>query len=73
MRTGVSRMLVILGASGSGKSSFLRAGLWPRLKRDDRAWLPLPIIRPERAVISGTYGSARALEQVVREPRFGRD
>ena len=26
-RTGVERMLVILGASGSGKSSFLRAGL----------------------------------------------
>jgi hypothetical protein len=61
VRTGVSRMLVILGASGSGKSSFLRAGLWPRLKRDDRTWLPLPIIRPERAVISGTYGLAQAL------------
>lgn len=36
-RTGMSRMLVIIGASGSGKSSFLRAGLWPRLKRDDLA------------------------------------
>jgi ABC-type uncharacterized transport system fused permease/ATPase subunit len=34
-RSGVDRMLVILGASGSGKSSFFRAGLWPRLKRDD--------------------------------------
>ena len=39
VRTGISRMLVILGASGSGKSSFLAAGLWPCLKRDDRAWL----------------------------------
>jgi hypothetical protein len=39
VRTGVSRMLVILGASGSSKSSFLGAGLWPCLKRDDRAWL----------------------------------
>src|SRR5262249_39648547 len=70
VRTGVSRMLVILGASGSGKSSFLRAGLWPRLKRDDRAWLPLPIIRPERAVISGTYGLAGALHQIISEARF---
>jgi hypothetical protein len=70
MRTGVSRMLVILGASGSGKSSFMRAGLWPRLRRDDRAWLPLPIIRPERAVISGTYGLVQALQQTISEPRF---
>ncbi len=35
-RAGVNRMLVVLGASGAGKSSFVRAGLWPRLKRDDR-------------------------------------
>src|SRR5271170_762030 len=70
VRTGVSRMLVILGASGSGKSSFLRAGLWPRLRRDDRAWLPLPIIRPERAVVSGTYGLVQALQQIISEPRF---
>jgi WD40 repeat protein len=70
VRTGVTRMLVILGASGSGKSSFMRAGLWPRLKRDDRAWLPLPIIRPERTVISGTYGLAGALQQIISEARF---
>src|SRR5215472_1150776 len=70
VRTGVSRMLVVVGASGSGKSSFLRAGLWPRLKRDDLAWLPLPVIRPERAAISGKYGLAQALQQIVSEPRF---
>jgi WD40 repeat protein len=69
-RAGVDRMLVILGASGSGKSSFLRAGLTPRLKRDDRTWLPLPILRPERAAISGTFGLAQALQQAVSEAPF---
>ncbi|TBB38562.1 TIR domain-containing protein [Rhizobium ruizarguesonis] len=69
-RVGVTRMLVILGASGSGKSSFLRAGLWPRLKRDDLAWLPLQIVRPERAAMSGTYGLTAALYEVVSNPRF---
>jgi tetratricopeptide (TPR) repeat protein len=50
------RLLVILGASGAGKSSFLRAGLLPRLGRDERNFLPLPVLRPESAAISGENG-----------------
>ncbi|WAM19967.1 nSTAND1 domain-containing NTPase [Rhodococcus sp. JS3073] len=59
--SGVESLLVILGPSGTGKSSFLRAGLLPRLRRDDRAFLPLNIVRPERAVLTGELGLAHSL------------
>ena len=58
---GVESLLVILGASGAGKSSFMRAGLLPRLARDDRHFLTLPVVRPERAVLSGAAGLAASL------------
>ena len=62
MRNGSAKsMLVILGASGAGKSSFLKAGLLAQLKRDEMNFLVLPVIRPERAALSGTYGMAASL------------
>jgi conflict system STAND superfamily ATPase len=64
---GAERIFVILGASGAGKSSFLRAGLLPRLKRDDRRFLPLLVIRPGRAVLSCATGLIVSLEQAFRE------
>ncbi|MDQ3564278.1 MAG: hypothetical protein M3436_09100 [Pseudomonadota bacterium] len=60
-RNGIERLLVILGASGSGKSSFMRTGLLPRLARDDREFFPLPVIRPRNVVICGADGLAPAL------------
>ncbi len=44
---GGARMVAVLGASGSGKSSLLRAGVLPRLKRDKRNWIVLPPFRPQ--------------------------
>ncbi|MCP4314784.1 MAG: SUMF1/EgtB/PvdO family nonheme iron enzyme [Hyphomicrobiales bacterium] len=56
---------VILGASGSGKSSFLRAGLWPRFLRDDSQWLPLKVLRADRTgAIEGREGLLAALKDV---------
>ena len=70
---GVENVFVILGASGAGKSSFLRAGLWPRLARDGRHFLPLPIIRPQAAVLTGSAGLVVSVELAFRERRIKRN
>jgi WD40 repeat protein len=43
----VPRLVLVLGSSGSGKSSLVRAGLIPRLKKDEKNWLPLRPFRPQ--------------------------
>jgi hypothetical protein len=43
---GKQQPFVILGASGAGKSSLLKAGTIPRLRREAPAWLPLRAFRP---------------------------
>jgi WD40 repeat protein len=58
---GLKSLFVVLGPSGSGKSSFLRAGLIPRLQREDRRFLPLGVVRPERNPLTGAHGLAAAL------------
>jgi hypothetical protein len=68
--TGVERLFVILGPSGAGKSSFLRAGLLPRLRQDDRQFLPLPIVRPETAVLTGELGFSHSIHQLRRDLGF---
>jgi hypothetical protein len=44
---GGTKLIALLGASGSGKSSLLRAGVIPRLKRAGRNWIVLPPMRPQ--------------------------
>ena len=52
------RLLVIQAASGAGKSSYLRAGLWPRLSRDPD-FAPLAILRPALGILTGPDGLGR--------------
>lgn len=43
---GGAKLVALLGSSGSGKSSLLRAGVIPRLKRSGRNWIVVPPMRP---------------------------
>ena len=54
------RALVIQAPSGAGKSSFLRAGLWPRLSRDPD-FAALAILRPAQGILTGPDGLGRKL------------
>ena len=44
---GGARVLMVLGASGTGKSSVVRAGLLPRLRRNSEEWLIIDPFRPQ--------------------------
>jgi energy-coupling factor transporter ATP-binding protein EcfA2 len=46
LQHGASRFVAIVGPSGSGKSSLLRAGLLPRLARSPERWVLLPPLVP---------------------------
>jgi WD40 repeat protein len=63
------RVLVILGGSGAGKSSFLKAGLIARLRRDEENFLVLPVIRPAGAALSGRQGLAASVKLSSRDIR----
>src|SRR4051794_27874145 len=45
-RQGEPRLLVVVGSSGSGKSSLVRAGVLPRLDKDRSRWTLVPPFRP---------------------------
>jgi hypothetical protein len=66
-RLGQTKLVMILGASGTGKSSLVRAGLLPRLRRDIERWLVVDTFRP-RDEPARALGVAlnRAFEQVGR-------
>ena len=63
---GGARLLVIIGASGSGKSSLLRAGVLPQIARRRREWIQLLPIRPEKAPLETI---AKAIAEHLGKPQ----
>jgi WD40 repeat protein len=61
MRQSGKTLFVVMAASGAGKSSFLRAGIVPRLQKDDRNYLVLNTVRPEMRALTGVSGLAQAI------------
>jgi energy-coupling factor transporter ATP-binding protein EcfA2 len=51
-RQGEPRLLVVVGSSGSGKSSLVRAGVLPRLGKDRSKWALVDPFRPGAEPIS---------------------
>ncbi|MES9602520.1 WD40 repeat domain-containing protein [Actinomadura sp. NPDC000929] len=63
------RFVVVAGASGSGKSSLVQAGLIPRLR--GRRWLVQPVLTPGSdpiAALATTFGSALDAERLRGAP-----
>lgn len=56
-RLGTTALLMVLGASGTGKSSLVRAGLIPRMRRDTDRWVVLDPVRPHDDIVRGVARS----------------
>ena len=67
---GGPRLLVLQGASGSGKSSLLRAGVLPRLRRAGLQWLVLPVLRPQARPLESL---AQTLAVALQRPEAWRE
>src|SRR5581483_2613980 len=63
---GGARLLLVIGASGSGKSSLLRAGVLPQIARRRREWIQLLPIRPEKAPLEVI---AKAITEHLGKPQ----
>lgn len=71
LQAGRDALFVVLGPSGTGKSSFLRAGLMPRLRRDAHHFMLLDVMRPGRDAFEGESGFAQSLFTTMKALNVG--
>ena len=67
------RFVLVLGASGSGKSSLIRAGLIPRLRKDANLWLPVPPFRPQDTPLETLALALAETFEIHQHPRGWRE
>jgi WD40 repeat protein/energy-coupling factor transporter ATP-binding protein EcfA2 len=81
LQRGAGRFVAVVGPSGSGKSSLMRAGLLPRLERLPSKWVVLPALVPGQqptrnlahcvAAAFVTHGQPRPFEEIAAMVRHG--
>ncbi|MCF3566616.1 caspase family protein [Planktothrix agardhii 1807] len=66
-----STLTVVLGASGSGKSSLVKAGLIPKLRelKDSNTWFILPPFRPGESPFKALNNALASVNQPAIAPR----
>ena len=67
---GGKRLILVVGGSGSGKSSLMKAGVIPQLERDRAHWIVMPPFRPEREPLTSL---AKALAEKAERQQNWRD
>src|SRR5262245_57061161 len=67
---GGPKIFAIVGGSGSGKSSLLKAGVLPRIGRDKENFLVLPAFRPGVDPLRELFNAVKAIDSGLSRQRF---
>ncbi|QFS49590.1 caspase family protein [Nostoc sphaeroides] len=57
------QLTLVLGASGTGKSSLVKAGLIPKFRKDDKTWRILPPFRPGESPLKSLNNVLESVKQ----------